>query len=563
MSVIKFSLKKIQITFNQDKPGGYILKKYFIFLTLFLLTYSAFAQLPKFNMQSQREKMIEQKNIHIKKMLQSESEKTQNQEEYDVKYYSLDLIPDPTTEILTGKVQIVGAVLSSGLNYVELNFINNMTIDGLYLTENPGTNLTYTHTNNILTVNLDQDYSQGQHFDFVVEYHGLPLYGFGFSSYHGSPMIWTLSQPYGARAWWPCKDIPSDKADSVDIRVTVPSELIVASNGVLRETIKEGANTTYWWHEKYPIVSYLVSLAIHPYTVEYDNYIYNDLADTMKIHFYMFPNHVNELQGINALIKDQIGFFSDIFGPYPYLDEKYGHADFLGGGAMEHQTCSSFSFWNEWVYAHELAHQWWGDLITCDTWHHIWLNEGFATYSEALWAEHAYGHIYGPHTASMYQLQESFYLGPGTIYVEDPLTQTIFSGALSYNKASWVLHMLRHVVGDTTFFEILSTYYNSPEHRFGTATTEEFQELCEQVSGMDLEYFFHQWIYESGYPIYEYAWTSTDLGDGTYRVEGYIDQIQTEYPLYKMPLDISIVSISVDTNIVTHTLMNDTVIFRN
>jgi len=525
------------------------LKKNAILLTLILTSITAFAQLPKLNMKEFRTKMMEQKQKSFELMKKVESERTSNQEQYDIKYYSLDLTPDPATSVLTGKVQIVGEIITTSLGYIELNFIDNMEITDIYLTDDPETKLSYNRNNHILSVNLESNYAQDQNFNFTVEYHGTPWYGFGFDSHHGQPMIWSLSQPYGARAWWPCKDLTSDKADSLDMRVTVPTGLIVASNGSLMEQTTQGGKTTFWWHEKYPIIPYLVSVAIHPYTVNYDNYIYNDGADTMKIHFYMFPDHVNELTEINPKVKEMIAFFSEIYGPYPFVDEKYGHADYYGGGAMEHQTCSSFSFWNEWVYAHELSHQWWGDMVTCDSWHHIWLNEGFATYSEALWTEYTYRDIYPEGVASAYQMQESLYLGPGTVYVEDPLSEPILHGGLSYNKGSWVLHMLRHVVGENNFFDILKAYYKSV-HKYGTATTEEFQAICEQVSGMDLEYYFHQWIYEPGYPIYDYGWTSELQGDGSYKISGFIDQVQTEYSLFKMPLDISIVTY--DTVITTH-----------
>jgi aminopeptidase N len=526
------------------------LKKITFLLVSMLISFTAFAQLPKLNMKDIRAKMVEQKQKNFELMKMVESERTSNQEKYDIKYYSLELTPDPTTSILTGNVQIVGEIITTSLGHIELNFIDNMEITDIYLTDTPEIKLTYNRSNHILSVNLGSDYSQGQLFDFSVEYHGTPWYGFGFDSHRGQPMIWSLSQPYGARAWWPCKDLTSDKADSIDMRVTVPAGLIVASNGSLVEQSTSGGKTTFWWHEKYPIIPYLVSVAIHPYAVEYDDYIYNDGADTMKIHFYMFPDHVNELTEINPKVKEMIAFFSEIYGLYPFADEKYGHADYYGGGAMEHQTCSSFSFWNEWVYAHELSHQWWGDMVTCDSWHHIWLNEGFATYSEALWTEYTYRDIYPEGIASAYQMQESLYLGPGTVYVEDPLTEPILHGGLSYNKGSWVLHMLRHVVGENNFFDILKAYYNSV-HKYGTATTEQFQAICEQVSGMDLEYYFFQWIYGPGYPIYDYGWTSELQGDGSYKVKGFIDQIQTDYPLFKMPLDISIVSY--DTVITTYT----------
>ncbi len=246
-------------------------------------------------------------------------------------------------------------------------------------------------------------------------------------------MIWTFSQPWGARSWWPCKDIPSDKADSLDMRVTVPVNMVVASNGSLKQTTITGNEATYLWHEKYPIATYLVSLAIYPYEVHYDDYLYNNNADTMKIHFYTFPGNYNLYYSLNVKIKDMISFFAGLFGEYPFIDEKYGHADFsFPYGAIEHQTCASLAVFTEWLYVHELAHQWWGDMITYNSWHHTWLAEDLAVYSEALW----YEHLNGPGKASEYQLCNNVYLGPGTVYVEDPGNENPFDINLVYRKAS-------------------------------------------------------------------------------------------------------------------------------
>lgn len=213
---------------------------------------------------------------------------------------------------------------------------------------------------------------------------------------------------------------------------------------------------------------------------------------------------------------------------------------------MEHQTCTSFgiNYMNEPTYAHELAHQWWGDMITCDSFHHIWLNEGFATYCEALWFENAYP----PTTASDYQMSNNQYLGPGTVFVEDPQSQPIFDQGLSYKKGSWILHMLRHVVGDSIFFDISRTYYASPEHQYGTATTEEFQAISEQVSGMNLKKFFHQWIYEEYFPQYSFSWQWVQSGS-EYNIALEIQQTQTNH-IFWMPIDVTISTANGETTFV-------------
>jgi len=508
------------------------------FIVFFLFVTNIVSSQPPAVDPSFRDKLISNKNELYQQMMQGDMQITANQETYDITYYSLDLRPNPQTLILTGSVEIVGNVVDASIDHIELNFWSGMYITDIHTTANPDLQLYYTHIDDLLSIGLDRDYLLGEEFRVFIGYYGDPQnspYGsFDFGTHNDQPMIWTLSQPFGARAWWPCKDVPSDKADSVDIRVTVPQDLIVASNGSLREKINLGNETMYWWHEQYPIVTYLVFLGIYPYTVYYDEYLYNHDTDTMKIHFYMFPENYEELFSLNEKIKNMIALFADLFGEYPFIEEKYGHADFLGNGAMEHQTCSSFGFWNEWVFAHELAHQWWGDLITCENFHHIWLNEGFATYSEALW----YERLNGPGTASYYQLTANLYLGPGTVYIEDPQNENIFDGGLSYSKGSWVLHMLRHVVGDTKFFDILRTYHKSEQFRFGTATTEDFQYLSEQVSGINLEKFFHQWIYEEYYPQFMVNWNWIQNGPN-YDIELEIRQQQSNH-LFWMPIDVTI-----------------------
>ena len=485
-----------------------------------------------------KKRMIEQKAKHYRQMMFCEQQKTANQGDYDVIYYSLNLSPDPTNSVLTGTVEIVGNVIGPDLDHVELNFWGGMTITDVHLTDDPGNHLQYDHNNEILTVFLNKTYFQSELFRLVISYYGRPqdspYYSFHFDSYDGEPMIWTLSSVFGARAWWPCKDMPSDKPDSVDIRVTVPNSLIVASNGALQQTTRENNHTTYYWHEGYPIATYLVFLAIYPYEVHYDDYLYNNGTNTMKIHFYSFPDNYDQYLEINAKVKDMIAFYADLFGEYPFVNEKYGQADFLWSGGMEHQTCTSYGSWNEALFAHEIAHQWWGDMITCDSFHHIWLNEGFAEYSEAMWFEHAYA----PYTASEYLMSYQLYLGDGTIFVEHPEYEDIFDLGLSYHKASWVLHMLRHILGDDVFFNILRTYYASPKHQYGTATTEDFQAICEHESGIDLDRFFHQWIYEEGFPYYAYSWDWVQ-NSTQYDIQLEIQQLQENY-IFQMPIDVTV-----------------------
>jgi len=196
------------------------------------------------------------------------------------------------------------------------------------------------------------------------------------------------------------------------------------------------------------------------------------------------------------------------------------------------------------VIAHELAHQWWGDYITCHNWHHIWLNEGFASYCEALWYEHLYGESYY-HTYMGYLK----YTSGGSIFVEDTTDAWNIFDIIVYDKGAWVLHMLRHVAGDSTFFDILRAYYSEYPH--GVVMTADFQRVCEEVSGMDLDYFFQEWIYGTYYPKYRSSWISESAGSGYYNVYLHIDQTQTTPPIYfTMPIDVTVTAGGHDTTFV-------------
>lgn len=474
----------------------------------------------------------------LARIMQMESQMTTNQDFYDVKHYDLNLNIDVAVKQISGSVKILARVVNQAINQMDVNLLSNMAVDSISSNNNK---LTFSHSNDLITINLDKTYQPGDLFTVKISYQGKPQQSgfgaFGFDSHNGQPMIWSLSEPFGARNWWPCKDYPCDKADSADIRVTVPNNLIVASNGTLRSETEQGGLKTYWWHESYPIVTYLVSVSIHPFYVYSDYYQYSD-NDSMEVRFYVYPDQFNIVQGPYSKVVDMIKIFAEIYGEYPFVNEKYGHSQFEGGANMEHQTLSSMVSRNETTIAHELAHQWWGDYITCQNFHDIWLNEGFATYSEALYLERYYGK-----DAFWEEVESNKYYGGGTIYVEDlSSTWLIFNYNRSYRKASWVLHMLRHVVGDENFFKILKEYYNDSQLRYGTATTDDFRAICERVSGIKLEKFFHQWLREEYFPSYCYAWSWTQDGSN-YNIHLAIEQLQQNH-IFWIPIDVTVTTLA-------------------
>ncbi|MCP4571059.1 MAG: T9SS type A sorting domain-containing protein [bacterium] len=482
-----------------------------------------------------------------KAMLAAAAAATPGMADYDVTWYDLVLDLDPVANQLTGTTTVRAVVLAATLDVVDLNLAPNMSVGQA---RSDGSVLVFGRTDDVLSVTLERTYLQDEVFTIEVDYAGDPAGEyFGWDTYNTQPLIWTLSEPYGARQWWVCKDVNTDKADSVDLHVTVPDPLVVASNGLEQaSTVPVAGHTTYHWRHRHPIVTYLVSLAIHPYQVLVDSY-QPAVGPAMPILNYVFPAWAVAAEAGYAVTSDMIATFATAFGEYPFVDEKYGHAHFLWHGGMEHQTCSSMwnQYYGEHLIAHELGHQWFGDMITCADFRHIWLNEGFARWLESYWLEQSQGE-----QAYKDRMTSFRYMGAGTIYVEDPTDfAAIFSADLSYNKASWVVHMLRWVLGEDDFLAGLAAY--RAQYGGGSATTEEFQAVMEGVSGLDLEPFIQQWIYGEYYPDYRVSWGNVPQPGGGGRVTVRIEQTQDLTGLFTLPLELRITT---DQEVTTHRVDN-------
>ena len=485
----------------------------------------------------------------VERWISNSSTLSLNQSKIDISFYDISIDINFESNTINGSVGVNGFIDNNLPEYIELDFYNNMAVNSIL--QNNG-QVSFLHEQNKIKIPINNIIIQDDnYFSILIKYQGTPqdcgAGGFKFDEHLGVDHVWTLSEAYCARSWWPSKDDPSDKADSVYVRVTVPANpnFIVASNGLLDSITNDGDKNTFFWKEKYPITTYLVSLAIYPYTIWSEQYISSISNDTMAIEHYVFPDRYESSFSNYSLTGEMISFFSGLFGEYPFISEKYGHADFKWGGGMEHQTLSSMGSSSQNLIVHELGHSWWGNLITCKTFNDIWLNEGFARYCQALWVEHINGK-----EAYFSFMNDYAYYGDGTIYVENPSSNSqIFNSNLSYNKASWVLHMLRRKVGDDTFFEILKSYASNDTLAYNAASTADFQKISEDISDQNLELFFQQWIYEEGYPKYEMSWWHD--GNATYKVK--IDQIQSS-GLFSMPIDLnfsgSIGPLLIDTTIV-------------
>ncbi|MCK9424651.1 MAG: T9SS type A sorting domain-containing protein [Ignavibacteriaceae bacterium] len=462
---------------------------------------------------------------------------------FDVQFYKLNVFVTHTPKYISGDVTITAKSLTNNLTSVKLDLQNNLTVDSVTLS---GTKILFQHLSNVITVQLDKTYSLNEIFSLQVYYHGVPIskdFGTYETGYHnGYPVIYTLSEPYGASDWWPCKDTPADKADSADIWIRCDSSLKAISNGKLVEVTNNGEGTKTWkWAERYPIAQYLISMAISNYD-EYQQYFKYSKKDSMSVIHYIYPEDLENNRTNLGLTTTMLQVFSDKFGLYPYIKEKYGHASFGWGGGMEHQTITSLGGGNFSVdlISHELAHQWFGDKVTCKDWQNIWLNEGFATYCEAVFAE-AMG---GKSTYNSYISSNMYYakFATGSIYVKDiSSVNEIFNRYRSYEKGGTVLHMLRGIVGDEKFFTLMQNYLNDPRYAYNVATTEDFQGVAESVYGSSLDYFFKEWIYGENFPNYTVKWSASPTGNGTSSVHVLIAQTKNSTPqFFTMPVQINI-----------------------
>ncbi|MCB0267669.1 MAG: T9SS type A sorting domain-containing protein [Calditrichaeota bacterium] len=507
---------------------------------------------------SQDFRSIQESREHIRQMESARRQKqiqvlskisTPNQLNYDVTGYTINLNIWPVNKTIDGSVVITGKSKITGLTHLEFNLFSNMTVDSI--TQN-GSPLTFNHAGNLVDVQLPAFLGTDGDFSVEIFYHGNPqsigLGSWRWSTHSGNPIISTLSEPFGAPTWWPCKDDPADKADSVFLNITVPENLVVASNGLLKAVTPAPDNRhTYSWETRYPISNYLVSLAISNYA-EFNDWYVSASGDSMPLVYYVYPEHLAAAQEDFSVTDEMISAFAEIYGEYPFIEEKYGMAIFSWGGAMEHQTMTSYgsglitgNHTYDWINAHELAHQWFGDLITMKRWSHIWLNEGFASYSEAMWMESLYGKTaYHNYLASQ---DPGFF--SGSLFVTDSTNENALFSNTVYDKGSWALHMLRGVLGDSLFFAGIRSYATDSSLVFGNATTEDFRDICEAVSGMDLDWYFDEWVYRAGRPNYQYDWKVT----GNRPFTTTLTLKQTNAVPYKMPIQIYLFGDGLDSTV--------------
>lgn len=480
-----------------------------IFLMSLFVLQSALAQESATHCSKKDRRILQSKSATLNLAQIAETEK------YDVHFYQLDLNMTNVSTYLNGTGSI-HATTKTALDSALFELFPTLNITEIRLNDVP---VGFSRMGSAVKVPLNL--SANQSFKIDVDYEGTPptaqtnpLGGSGMtagsSPSWGNKVVWSLSEPFSAFEWFPCKQSLTDKADSCAVSITVPDTCKAGSNGILEHITPLGnGQTKYDWKHRHPIDYYLISVAVAKY-IEYNVYA-NPIGapNPILIQNYVYDNPAT-LPNFQSEIDETADFlelFYERYGPYPFEDEKYGHCMAPISGGMEHQTMTSQGFFEKTLTAHELAHQWWGNNVTCASWCDIWMNEGFASYSEYIMLENLYPGQQGP---SMQQVHNNVMSqAGGSVWVLDSLNESrIFSGRLTYDKGAGIIHTLRFIINnDDLFFNGLRAFQQA--FKDSTSTGIAFKEFMENYTGISLNDFFNEWYFGEGYPTYSLKWNQS------------------------------------------------------
>ena len=508
-------------------------KFYFLFLSVFV-----FQQFYAQNDNIEKKGLIakEMKSFAHKMAVGNVNPNTLN---YDLQYQRMNVTLNPAVYNISGSVTSHFKPNQS-LNSIYFDLDNQMTVSQV---QYHGNNLVFQQ---LPTKEIKIDFQSALPANVLdsltITYSGAPstTYNAFFNgSQGGTAVLSTLSEPYGAQDWFPTKQSLNDKIDRFDFKITTPSQYSVAANGkMISETTLPGSQKLTFWRTMYPMASYLVAVSI-------TNFV--KLNDTMGNPPFPFVNYIYPSTAANTTSMSNIDWtktvmntFETYFGPYPFRNEKYGHMEFQAGGGMEHQTMSSMGGWTRGLIAHELAHQWFGDKVTCGAWNDIWLNEGFATFGEHVANEK----LLMTNAQFMNYLldQKNFITSSpgGSVYVADSnlgSVGTIFSGRLSYSKGGYVVRMLKWILGDTAFYQAIQDYHSRPNLAYNYTRTQDLNASLLQSTGINFTEFFNDWIYGEGYPTYDIRWRQSG---SQIIIKAAQTQSSPTVSFYEMPLPIKV-----------------------
>jgi len=461
---------------------------------------------------------------------------------YDLKYQRMEVFLDPEVFQISGSVTS-HFLTNQNMSSIYFDFTNVLPVSKVTY---HGTDLNFQQlTTKELKVDFPASLPSNTLDSLTIHYSGAPdnsgRTSFYMGTHDGSPVLSTLSEPYGAQNWFPTKQSMNDKIDRFDIKITTPNQYSVASNGkLMSETLLPDNKKLTFWRTNYPMAAYLVAFSIANF---------NKINDVIGNSSFPFVNYLYPSTNANSGVMDNIEWtktamtlFENHFGTYPFAAEKYGHMEFaVNGAAMEHQTMSSMNSFAKSTIAHELAHQWFGNKITCGAWNDIWLNEGFATFGEHLVNEknlmtHSEFMNYLANQMNVITSQHN-----GSVYVDDSDLANIpvlFSGKLTYVKGGYVLRMMKWILGDEAFYQLLKDYAANPAFAYSYAKTEDFKNQILVSTGRDFTGFFNDWIYGEGYPTYTIKWNQSANLDMNFLVSQ--TQSDPSVSFFEMPLPVKV-----------------------
>lgn len=516
-----------------------------------LWAFSAKAQVKEVLRELKQHARMEQKAAQLKmQALAAPQTFSKASSNFDIHFFGFNWFIDPAVRYISGSAKI-GFTITQRTNIITLDLMDELRIDSILFRTSKISS--YRPFDNTVIVNLSTFLDPGSKAEIEIFYKGVPpvsggpFNSFVNSTHAGVPVMWTLSEPYGSRDWFPCKNGLNDKADSLDISITTPEAYTSSANGVFENEVLAGGFRTRSWKHRYPIATYLIAIAATNYQILQDQV---QLGSTLlPLTDYAYPENVSVFTAAASLTKRVMQLLHNDFSPYPYLKEKYGHTQFGFGGGMEHQTNSFMGSMSETLIVHEAAHQWFGNKITCGSWRDIWLNEGYAVFCvnynvEKNYPEQTLLNLYRA------QINNITSRPNGSVYVDDTTSVSrIFDSRLTYNKGGWVLQMLRWKMGDSAFFRATRNYINDPQLlASGYAKTPDLKKHFEQESKMDLSEFFKDWVYGQGFPSYQLEWASA----GENWIQTNLSQVtsDTSVSFFEMPVPIRFKNAKRDTTLV-------------
>ncbi|MCB8998823.1 MAG: T9SS type A sorting domain-containing protein [Bacteroidales bacterium] len=439
------------------------------------------------------------------------------EEEYDVSFYFIDLEVSNKSNFIKGSSGLTAKSLVSSLDTFVVELSSKLSVDSVFLFQKRRNDMV--RTADLIKLPLNEGEKANKDISLKIYYHGNAGSGGFFSGLSSSTsfdwnqrVTYTLAEPFLAKDFFAVKQNLRDKADSSWVFITVDSSLMAGSNGLLKDVTQlEGNRKRYEWKSSYPIAYYLISFSVADY-IDYSFYARINEKDSILVQNFIYnsPGILDSLKTDIDRTADFLRLYTEDFGPYPFIAEKYGHCMAPIGGGMEHQTMTTITSFDFGLVSHELAHMWFGDYLTCGTWQDIWINEGFASYAEYLALkklqsdEAAKGWLVEAHNYALNYPYQGVYLTP----LEATNVSRIFNYGLTYKKGGSILHMLRYEINnDSVFFNILKQYLK--EFRYGNPTGEDFRKVVEEVSGQDYGWFFNQWYYGKGFPVFVCSWRQT------------------------------------------------------